>query len=218
MRSVITWSLASILFTLAVFSFAGEQAFSTAYWDGGPAPPPPGLWSDSQNEGTNTPVEVGALDAGPIPSQGWIMHGQRMYIYGTFDQGGGEVIVDYLVFIGGSGYYEMTGGSLTIVGPYLGNPDIGLTITDNGMMNVDVSGIDYFRIGGDCVGELEGYIGDGKLYDSSIYHAAYLEAYYDSANNWTSLRAVPEPGTIIMIGAGLAAAAGTIRRSMRKYK
>ena len=58
----------------------------------------------------------------------------------------------------------MDGGSF-----YAGN----LSISSYGSMDIDISAISYFRVAGDKRTLLNGYIGNGRIYDSSSGSTIY---------------------------------------------
>lgn len=124
---------------------------------------------------------------------------------GDFTQTGGIVDAHNIAIYGGT--YEFTGGSIE-------TGDIGIT---NGLMDIDVSEITYFRVLGDAVSKLNGYIDNNKIYDSTLAPDTYLYAVYDSGNEWTTLDIgiIPEPGTIALISCALAAMAGVVRKKFR---
>ena len=95
---------------------------------------------------------------------------------GDFEQNGGEVNANTYVYVGYSAgangsKYDMNGG-----GFYAGN----LSISSYGSMDIDISAISYFRLAGDKRTLLNGYIGNGRIYDStsgSTIYASYNGTY-----------------------------------------
>ena len=107
---------------------------------------------------------------------------------------------------GSSGTYYLSGGSLEA-----GDLDI-----NNGWMDIDVSGIDLFAVHGDRVGLLDGYIADGKIFDSTLCPDGYLYAVYDPDNDWTTLNAIPEPTALLLLVPGILGIAIRVKGRRRK--
>ena len=130
---------------------------------------------------------------------------------GEFNQTGGTHTVDDLRIgqqAGSWGEYTFTGGSL----------EIGDLEINNGWMDIDLDQIEFFRVLGYNMELLDGYIADGKIFDST--YTGEIWTVYDSQNDWTTLAytagaPVPEPGTIAMLVAGALGMAGVIRRRLR---
>ncbi len=65
----------------------------------------------------------------------------------------------------------------------------------------------------DLIAQCKKHILDGKIFDSSS--GCDLFAVYDSGNDWTTLGAIPEPGTVAMIVLGALSIAGAVRFRLR---
>ena len=99
-----------------------------------------------------------------------------------------------------------------------GDNDEGLFVYDldiHSESSLDVNGLALYEFG-DHTSSWEHWISEGELFDSS---GASLIPYYDSLNDWTTYAlgdySIPEPGTILLIGCGLSALAGIVRRKIR---
>ena len=117
-----------------------------------------------------------------------------------------------------------------------GSLEIGaLLIGTEGELEIDLSEIDHFYIDGDCETLIDGYISSGKIVDDTLIGTMW--AYYDSNEEYTTIlfsgmgnmegmgdfspmtdgpTQVPEPGTIVLLGAALAGIAGVVRKSIGK--
>jgi len=130
---------------------------------------------------------------------------------GTFAQFAGLNAVDGTLTIGGAseGTYNFWGGALSAE----------FLDVNNGYLNIDVSGIDYFRVFGDKVAPLNEYIASGRIYDNTSSPDNHLLAVYDPTNDWTTLQVVPEPGTIALIAPAVLGFAGVVwRRRLRTLR
>jgi len=75
-----------------------------------------------------------------------------------------------------------------------------LSINDGSRL--DLRGLRLY-VQGDVSGRLDGWILDGRLFDSTLPAGMRLNAVFDAGHGWTAVSTVPEPGMVVLLAGWL---------------